>query len=288
MSRTIIACFDDQARADSAIGDYAAWAARQIKAPLCLLHVLEQKTITHEDYSGQIGLGTRERMLEERTEEEGRVIRQAREQGRLMLEALKTRLTDERLTPQIQQRHGALAPTLREQCTSEDLLVLGRCGHQHSQNHHNQNDEDMSLGAHLEDLAQHLDIPMLIAPARFRVPARAMVAFDGSDRGLEQLSRLVKWGWLEGLEIHVVHVSEPASSQPAERGAELLAAAGLDAKPVTLEGDAGRKLPAYAREQEVDLVAMGAYGHSSLRRFLMGSTTHKLLEAMPSAILLMR
>ncbi|REC94172.1 universal stress protein [Kushneria indalinina] len=283
MSRTIIACFDDQARADSAIGDYAAWAARQLGAPLCLLHVLEQKTLTHEDYSGQIGLGTRERMLEERTEEEGRVARQAREEGRRMLEALKARLTDDTLTPQLQQRHGALAPTLREQCTNEDLLVLGRCGHQH-----NHGEGSTSLGAHLEDLAQHLDVPMLIAPERFQVPARAMVALDGSERGLEQLSRLVQWGWLEGLETHVVHVSEPADTGPAERGAELLNAAGLNARAVTLEGDAGRKLPAYAREQEVDLVAMGAYGHSSLRRFLMGSKTHTLLEAMPGAVLLMR
>ncbi|WP_456268067.1 universal stress protein [Kushneria sp. AK178] len=283
MSRTIIACFDDQARADSAIGDYAAWAARRVGAPLCLLHVLEQQTITHEDYSGQIGLGTRERMLEARTEEEGRAARQAREEGKRMLEALRTRLTDDTLTPEIQQRHGALAPTLRGICTSDDLLVLGRCGRDH-----NHGDGTASLGAHLEDLAQHLDVPMLIAPARFQVPARAMVALDGSERGLEQLSRLVQRGWLEGLETHVVHVGEPADSRAAERGAELLKAAGLDALAVTLEGDAGRKLPAYAQEHEVDLVAMGAYGHSSLRRFLKGSTTHTLLEAMPSAVLLMR
>lgn len=283
MSRTIIACFDDQARADSAIGDYAAWAARRIEAPLCLLHVLEQRAMTHEDYSGQIGLGTRERMLEERTEEEGRAARQAREEGKRMLEALKARLADDTLMLDVQQRHGVLAESLREQCQSEDLLVLGRCGHQHDHE-----GEGTSLGAHLEDLAQHLDVPMLIAPTRFQVPARAMVAFDGSERGLEQLSRLVKWGWLEGLETHVVHVGEPADRAPAEHGAELLRAAGIDAQPVTLEGDAGRKLPAYAHEHGVDFVAMGAYGHSSLRRFLMGSTTHKLLEAMPGAILLMR
>lgn len=283
MSRTIIACFDDQARADCAIGDYAAWAARQIEAPLCLLHVLEQRAMTHEDYSGQIGLGTRERMLEERTEEEGQAARQAREEGRRMLEALKARLTDDTLTPEVQQRHGALAPTLRVACTSEDLLVLGRCGRDH-----NHGDGSASLGVHLEDLAQHLDIPMLIAPAHFQMPARAMVALDGSERGLEQLSRLVQRGWLRGLETHVVHVGEPADATPAERGAELLKAAGLDARAVSLEGDARRKLPAYAREHEIDLVAMGAYGHSSLRRFLMGSTTHTLLEAMPSAVLLMR
>ncbi|WP_438766302.1 universal stress protein [Kushneria sp. TE3] len=283
MSRTIIACFDDQASADSAIGDYAAWAARRINAPLCLMHVLEQHALTHEDYSGQIGLGTRERMLEERTEEEGQAARQAREAGRHMLEALRARLVDDTLMPEMQQRHGALAPTLREKCTSEDLLVLGRCGRDH-----NHGDGTNSLGAHLEDLAQHLDVPMLIAPARFQRPTRAMVALDGSKRGLDQLSRLMQWGWLEGLETHVVHVSEPADTEPAERGAELLSAAGIDARAVTLEGDAGRKLPAYAREHDIGLVAMGAYGHSSLRRFLMGSKTHTLLESMPGAVLLMR
>ncbi|GHC29263.1 universal stress protein [Kushneria pakistanensis] len=283
MSRTTIACFDEQARADSAIGDYAAWAARRLRTPLCLLHVLEHHGYRPEDYSGQIGLGAREQMLEQMTEEEGRAARQAREQGRQMLEALQARLADDTLTPEVQQRHGVLGETLREQCTHDDLLVLGRCGHQHDCG-----EGRGSLGAHLEDLAQHLEVPMLIAPERFRVPARAMVALDGSERGLEQLSRLAQRGWLEGLETHVVHVSEPADERPAERGARLLSAAGLNAQAVTLEGNAGRKLPAYAQEHEIDLVAMGAYGHSSLRRFLMGSMTHKLLEAMPGAVLLMR
>jgi nucleotide-binding universal stress UspA family protein len=53
---------------------------------------------------------------------------------------------------------------------------------------------------------------------------------------------------------------------------------------------AGRKIEAvfadYAREHAVDLIVMGAYGHSSLRTFVLGGATRSLLAAPPTPLFL--
>lgn len=279
----IIACFDEGAGADSAIGDYAAWAAERLNAPLTLLHVLERHIHGGGDYSGQIGPGSREHLLEQMTEEDARRAKRARDERRDMLKALQARLAREGLSMEIEQRLGELAPELSQICRADDLVVVGRCGHQHEA----AADEGV-IGDHLEALAQHLPSPLLVAPSTFRVPQRVMVAFDGSDRGLEQMAALADRGWLSGLECHVVHVDEPLNDRLAPRGAEVLAERGIRAEAVSLEGDVRRRLPGYVAEHGIDLTVMGAYGHGSLTRWLKGSTTHRLLEDVHSAILLMR
>ncbi|OHV10542.1 universal stress protein [Kushneria phosphatilytica] len=284
MTASIIACFDDATQVDSAIGDYAAWAARRLAAPLCLLHVIEHSNSgVSQDLSGQIGLGSREQLLDSLTEADARQARQARQDGRAMLQALSERLADSASDISTLQRHGELEATLTELCRDNMLLVVGRCGHRHELG-----EGRTPVGEHLESLAHTVKSPLLIAPADYRTPQRAMIAFDGSARALRQVSALIEQGWLTGLECHVVLVGDTSTETGPDAAVRQLEEAGITARAVTLEGEAREQLPAYAREQGIDFTAMGAYGHSSLRRWLSGSTTHHLLERMPGALLLMR
>ncbi|MDO2133227.1 universal stress protein [Escherichia coli] len=45
---------------------------------------------------------------------------------------------------------------------------------------------------------------------------------------------------------------------------------------------------AYQEEHGVDLLVMGAYGHSRIRQFLVGSTTAHMLRTTTTALLLLR
>ncbi|RKR04352.1 nucleotide-binding universal stress UspA family protein [Kushneria sinocarnis] len=284
MTASIIACFDDDAHADSAVGDHAAWAARRLGAPLCLLHVLEHAgSGAQGDLSGQIGLGAREQLLDDLTEEDARQARRAREQGRAMLQALSERLSSRVDEISTLQRHGEVESTLAELCRDNMLLVVGRCGRRHALG-----EDRRPLGEHLESLAHTVTSPLMIAPDEYHEPQRVLIAFDGSARALRQVEWLIECGWLKGLECHVVQVGESASANTPETAVERLSAAGLSGRAVTLEGEARQQLPSYAREQQIDFTVMRAYGHSSLRRWLSGSTTHHLLEHMPGALLLLR
>ena len=47
-------------------------------------------------------------------------------------------------------------------------------------------------------------------------------------------------------------------------------------------------IEAYAREHGVDLLVMGAYGHSPIRRFIVGSTTTAMIRIANLPVLLFR
>ena len=52
--------------------------------------------------------------------------------------------------------------------------------------------------------------------------------------------------------------------------------------------DVEQVLCAYRREQDTDLLVMGAYGHSVIRRFLIGSTTTNVIRNAMVPVLLLR
>ncbi len=61
----VMACIDNP-KSSLAVCDYAAWASQRFSAPLNLLNVLDkEKYPASADLSGNIGLGSREHLLEE-------------------------------------------------------------------------------------------------------------------------------------------------------------------------------------------------------------------------------
>ncbi len=61
----VMACIDNS-QSSLAVCDYSAWASQRLSAPLTLLHVLdEEKYPASANLSGNIGLGSREHLLEE-------------------------------------------------------------------------------------------------------------------------------------------------------------------------------------------------------------------------------
>jgi len=55
-----------------------------------------------------------------------------------------------------------------------------------------------------------------------------------------------------------------------------------------LAGDVEATLRAYQAEHMIDLLVMGAYGHSRIRQLLLGSTTTDMLRRATIPILLLR
>ncbi|MBN0459294.1 universal stress protein, partial [Pseudomonas aeruginosa] len=87
----VIACIDGSTSAP-AVCDYAAWASLSLEAPLTFLHVLDQRQYpVAADLSGNIGLGSREHLLDELASLDEQRGKLALEQGRIMLAAAKER-----------------------------------------------------------------------------------------------------------------------------------------------------------------------------------------------------
>jgi nucleotide-binding universal stress UspA family protein len=70
------------------------------------------------------------------------------------------------------------------------------------------------------------------------------------------------------------HSGKEATEDVAERAND----AGLDVRTAILEGRPSDGIIAYAADNDVDAVVMGTHGRSGLDRFLLGSTTERIIR----------
>ena len=277
----VIACIDGT-DVSTAVCDYSAWASLRMEAPLEFLHVLEKSEYpTQSNLSGNIGLGSREALLEELAELDAKRGKLALEQGKLMLEAAeRLAISDGVGIPTSRQRHGSLVETLAEMEEEIRLLVLGK------------HDEHLSVhvGSRLENVVRTMHRPILITTAEFRMPQRVMLAFDGSATTRKGVEMVATSPLFRGLPCHLLMVGADN-----ERNREQLAwakstleSAGFEAPAGIIEGEVERTLCDYRAAHDIDLLVMGAYGHSVIRRFLIGSTTTSVIRNASVPVLLLR
>jgi len=281
----VLACVDQSRYADY-VTDYAAWATRRLGAPLELLHVIDRhpEIALGNDHSGAIGIDARERLLAELSEEDEARSRTAREQGRLFLNGLRERALAAGVeAPDVRLRYGQLPANLAEQEPGVRLFVLGRRGE-------SADTTQRDLGRNLERVVRSLHKPILTVTEGFVAPRRAMLAFDGGSvtrRGVEMISRSPL---LRGLPVHLLMSGKAGRDAPRqlEWARKTLVDAGFDAPAELIPGDAERIIADTVRERGIDLLVMGAYGHSPLRSLLFGSKTSDMLRSARIPTLLLR
>lgn len=280
----VMACIDGSANAP-AVCDYAAWASLRLDAPLTFLHMLDSARYpTRPALSGNNGLGSREQLLEELADLDAQRARLALEEGRLMLEAAGRRASAAGvIAPQLCQRHGELVDALAEQEHDIDLLVIGRQGEASG-------NLGLLVGSQLESVIRTVQRPILVCPASFKTPGSLLLAWDGSATAQAMIERLSASPLLAGLPCHLLLVgaaSEATRSQ-LDEAATRLHQAGFAVTTTIRSGEVEESLLAYLAEHAIDLLVMGAYGHSRMRQYLVGSTTSNLLRDCPSALLILR
>lgn len=271
-----------------AVCDWAAWAARRLDAPLQLLHVHEPQPdlAPMADLSGALGIDAREGLLRDlaRLDEERHRLAQAH--TRELLERLRERLLAGwpagDTTVETAQESGELTERLDHHQAGVRLFVLGR------RRQASQPTGKLHLDHHLERAVRALRQPVLVAAAAFREPRRFAIAFDGSETGRRTVERIAASPLLRGLACHAVIVTHDTAKAEKELAWARQALAGFDVTGVRLEGEPEAALVGHVQLQGMDLLAMGAYGHSRMRHLILGSTTSTLLRTSPAPVLVIR
>lgn len=280
----IVACIDGS-RAAPAVCDYAAWASKYMDSPLTLLHVLDEERYPSEpDLAGNIGLGSREHLLDELAELDRKRAKLALEHGNHMLEQAERRVLQAGITEvRKRQRHGDLNESLLALQEQTRLLVMGLYGESSS-------DRDVHIGSQLETVIRSMKRPILLVPDDFSAPRSSMLAFDGSATAFRGVEHLAASPVLKGMPLHLVMVGTETPEAIAQlRKAEAMLAP-LEAE-ITLairSGEVEPVLHSYQTEHDIDLLVMGAYGHSKIRRFLLGSTTTNMLKSARKPLVILR
>ena len=281
----VFACVDGS-RVTESVCDAAVWVATRVETPLTMLHALEHDSVPMTgDLSGSIGLGAREDLLAEMIELESQKAALELKQGKLVLEAVSSRAEQHGIHQvNTMQRHGLLTETLSDLEPQIRVLVIGRQGEAHDL-------FSNAIGSHIESVIRTLHRPVLVVAEGWRVPESFMLAYDGSETANKALQMVADSPLLRGLNCHLVAVKTPSAvaieSALAEASSRL-SGAGFTVTAAMLEGPVVDRLIGYQSEQSIDLTIMGAYGHSRIRQFFVGSQTTKMLGRSQTSLLLLR
>lgn len=280
----VIACID-QSQAAIAVCDYAIWSSQRMNAPLKFLHVLDHKQYpVPVDLSGSIGLGSREQLLEALAELDEVRGKLGREHGQHLLDDAKQRARDAGIEkPHCLQRHGDLLESVEELEEQTRLLIMGRQG---------EGSEKVAfhVGSHIENVVRTLSRPILITPKHFVSPERFLIAYDGSATSRKCVDMIATSPLLKGLECHLLMVSHQADGaiEHLSWAEQQLKSAGFQTVCSVIPGDVENTILDYCIKHNMHLLAMGAYGHSRIRQFLVGSTTTNILARATIPLLLLR
>jgi len=188
-----------------------------------------------------------------------------------------------------------------------DLVVMGSRGHGTI--------ATMVLGSTASEVVDHAPCPVLVA----RGSELGTIAFadDGSTSARRAEGLLTSWPVFAGTHAFVVTVAEvgvpvaagftpglydqvlesytnsvdqvrKAVDEESSTAAHRLAAAGLTAEPVALEGDAATELVRFTGERGIGTIVMGTRGHTGLTRLILGSVARNVLLHAHCSVLIVR
>ncbi|MBN7769765.1 universal stress protein [Marinobacter daepoensis] len=280
----VVACIDGS-RAAPAVCDYGAWASRHTGTPLMLLHVLDEGRYPAEpDLAGSIGLGSREHLLDELAELDRKRAKLALEHGHHLLDEAEARVKAAGVADiQKRQRHDNLTEALTTLEKNTRLFVMGLHGESSS-------DRETHIGSQLETVIRSVNRPILLVPDEFTEPRTAMVAFDGSVTAFKGVEMIAQSPVLKNLPLHLVMVGEetPDRWEQLKKAEQMLHGLGVEITLAVQAGDVEPALHAYQEQHDIDMLVMGAYGHSRIRQFLVGSTTTMMLKTARKPLVILR
>ncbi len=280
----ILACIDGSTVTES-ICSYAAWYANRLSLPVGLLNIIEVPASVRRDLSGTIGVDSRQILLQELSEIDERRAKLANNYSDALVQDAKNFIsTNFKVPVDIYQRHSKLLPAIEHFSDLNRAIVMGRRGEDHK-------DSRINIGSQIETVARASSVPILICSEPFKEPNSYMIAFDASKTAIKVIKRIAKSEVLKKLQGHLVmvgnHDSTSKNSLSAAAADLLNAGYNIDCHHLP-QGDAVNALLSFQLEHGIDIMVIGAYGHSKWQQLFLGSTTTEIIASTVSPVILVR
>ena len=262
----------------SAVGvRYAAALARKYEASVRTVHVVDVKLLEGpflQDLSASLGTTPY-------VNYQGNIAMILDERGRVALKEAEAVCEEAGVRHESVQVTGIVPRALVEQSSLADLIVMGRGGE------HSEWLEGL-LGSTTEAVVRRAKQPVLVTATDIPRNERFVMAYDGTSHAKCALKSAVSISSDWKMPFHVLAVGPASAENTLEEARQYVQSYAVEAEYVRREGDPGECIVQYAKEYAADLIVMGAYGHSKVREFVVGSTTAFTLNHAPCPVFLHR
>lgn len=281
----ILACVDGSVYTESVYA-HAAWASQQLNVAIRVLYVQPPGSdyAAPTDLSGTIGLGAKSNLLEQLTQVDEARGKLDQQRGKLILEHAREALNAAGVEQvETLHRRGSLVETISELEDSTQLSILGKRGE-------NADFASLHLGSNLERVVRAAHQPVLVASREFKPIQRFVVAYDGGRSTHKAVDYLVESPLFQGLDCHLLKIGADNQNNRKDlvQAEERLQQAGYTVQTGLRQGHADDVIADFVKSEQMDMLIMGAYGHSHIRTLIIGSTTSSMLRSCPIPVLMFR
>lgn len=273
----IVAFIDLSLYAHSVI-DHAVWLAREKQASVELVNVVSPNELAASNlapiHPGGAMLLQQDYALDAKVADLARQGRERLDQGhKLLNEAgvfdVSTRLVE-----------GHTSRTMVQAASAASIIIMGKRGEQADL-------ARLPLGSNLERLARGSKVPVLAVSRSFRPIKRMLAALDAETSGPPAVDALAS-GILPTGSLELLHVGDSTETalQTLQQAETKLRDAGFEVRSRIEPGVAQTVVPERVVLDEIDLLAVSAFGSSRLRSMILGSLSSELLRACQVPVLL--
>lgn len=276
----VLCCVDGKNYSQSAC-DYAVMISNNMQLPLKFLNIIEHSSKSAKlDLSGNIKLGEKDDILNELTQEESNRSKLIIKEGKELLTSLKERaLTSCENEITILQVHGEVLENILEFQNKISILVIGI-----------KSNPEHKIGENVKEIIRELHKPVLLVNSEFKLPRKILIAYNGSEESKNLLKEISSNPIFKDVTRDVVNINEDKllSEKLLKEAKEIYAKQNIEVTTSVLSGDSKNEILNYLKQNDCDILAMGAFGHSRIKEFIFGSVTSNILEEIKKPILLFR
>ncbi|WPE80336.1 universal stress protein [Acinetobacter sp.] len=262
----VIACIDSSPCID-AVAEAAVWVAKQTQRELVLLQILDYYPASYHlgEISGVIGFESNAMLLKELAELE-------QKQSELALDYSNNLL--KHISELIEKQYGLTSTKIQEKgdfleqsfnlLNENDIVIIGRVGERAAE-------KNKPIGSNVENFIRGANCTVITVGEHFQPPKRFIFAYEYSPTCQKMLQRIAKSDLLKLLQCHLLYVGDhPEMLAEPEK---YLTDAGLEVVSVYRYGDVAQNILEYQKEHDIQLIVLGAFSHSKIHQFFLGSIT---------------
>lgn len=270
----------------ASVCEHAAWIAEHTPSDVDVVHVLGRRNVSTEpsNLSGSIGLGARSSLLSELAELDAQKAKLAQKRGRAILEDAEALLRQRGVSSvSTKLRNGEIVETVQALEDDVSLIVIGKRGEA-------ADFDSGHLGSNIERVVRSTRLPVLVASRSFKPIKKVLVAFDGGPSSLKAIEYFATQKQYNSLECLVLSVGTGSTEQQRqlEGAVATLKSGGFNATGEIVAGHTEMAIASKVEQANIDLLLMGAYGHSRIRNLIIGSTTTEMIRSCKVPVLLFR
>lgn len=258
---------------------YGIYLAKRFQAQITGLYVVDIRALEGpllSDISGALGFSPYQSYLP-------KFQKILEERGDMILEGFQGICEVNSIRSRLKRMSGVVSSIIVEEARRVDLLVIAQRGeHERWSNG--------LLGSTTESVVRRSPRPVLVTPGTFRELNNVLVAYDGSVESNSALKTACEMFSGAGGSLKALVVSGD-EKRCETLTAEIQAFVGpyeISVDVTCTEGEAARSILDHAAKRQIDLIVMGAFGHSRIHDLILGGTSAYIIRNTTLPVLLNR